>query len=67
MLWACMSSSGVRNLHFIDEIMDKVIYKDILMQNLKQSAQKMGFQGSYTFQHDNDPKHTAQFVKTWLI
>ena len=65
MLWAFMSSSGVRNLHFIDGIMNKVIYKDILMQNLKQSAQKMEFQGSYTFQH-NDPKHTAQF-KTWLI
>ena len=65
MLWACMSSFGVGSLHFIDGIMVKVIYKDILMQNLKQSAQKMEFQGSYTFQH-NDPKHTAQF-KTWLI
>ena len=67
MIWACMSSSGVGNIHFIDGIMDKVMYKNILMKNLKQSAQKMGFHGYYTFQQDNDPKHTAEIVKRWLI
>ncbi|KAJ4447306.1 hypothetical protein ANN_09310 [Periplaneta americana] len=40
MIWACMSSSGVGNIHFIDGIMDKIMYKNILMTNLKESAKK---------------------------
>ncbi|GBL64137.1 Transposable element Tcb1 transposase [Araneus ventricosus] len=35
MVWGCMSAVGVGNLHFIDGIMDKYMYLDILKQNLK--------------------------------
>ncbi|GFU83969.1 transposable element Tc1 transposase [Trichonephila clavipes] len=29
-VWGCMASSDVRNLHFIDDIMNKYVYLDIL-------------------------------------
>ena len=62
-----MSSKGVGTLHFIDGIMDKWGYLDILKKNVKQSAQKMGLTSGYMFQQDNDPKHTAEVCKQWLI
>ena len=27
----------------------------------------MGLEGNFTFQHDNDPKHTSQNTKLWLL
>lgn len=47
--------------------MDKRGYLDILKANLKQSAIKLGLQDDYLFQQDNDPKHTADIVKLWLL
>ncbi|KAK3515381.1 hypothetical protein QTP70_018729 [Hemibagrus guttatus] len=32
----------------------------------RQSAEKLGLAHQWTFQHDNDPKHTAKVVKKWL-
>ncbi|GBN24589.1 hypothetical protein AVEN_125081-1 [Araneus ventricosus] len=43
MVWGCMSAVGVGNLHFIDGMMDKYMYLDILKQNLKQNAEKMAY------------------------
>lgn len=37
MVWGCMSSSGVGNLVFIENV-----YLDILRNNLQESAAKMG-------------------------
>ncbi|CAK9820145.1 Transposable element Tc1 transposase [Anthophora quadrimaculata] len=67
MVWGCMAASGVGNLVFIDGLMDKYKYKSILEQNLQESAVKLGMQGNYYFQHDNDPKHTAQIVREWIL
>ncbi|GFU21674.1 transposable element Tcb1 transposase [Trichonephila clavipes] len=58
-VWGCMANSGVRNLHFIDGIMNKYIYLDILNRNLKQSASKLGISGHFKVYQDNVPKHTA--------
>ena len=38
LVWSCMSSSGVGNIQFIDGIMDKNVYFDILKRNVKESA-----------------------------
>lgn len=51
---------------FIDEIMDRFVYTQILANNLFVSADNMGLD-SFIFQHDNDPKHTSKFVKGFLI
>ncbi|GFS72428.1 transposable element Tcb2 transposase [Trichonephila clavipes] len=32
-----------------------------------ESATKLGLGKSFRFQHDNDPKHTAEIVKRWLL
>jgi hypothetical protein len=67
MVWGCMAASGVSNLTFVDGIMDKWDYMHILKQNLKQSDANLKMQLVYKFQQDNDPKHTAEINKLWLI
>ncbi|GBN30377.1 Transposable element Tcb1 transposase [Araneus ventricosus] len=67
MLWGCMSAVDVGNLHFIDGIMDKYMYLDILKQNLKQSAEKMGILPHYKLYQDNDPKHNAHICRLWAL
>ncbi|GFW18125.1 transposable element Tcb1 transposase [Trichonephila clavipes] len=32
-----------------------------------QSATKLGLGSSFRFQHDNDPKHSAEIVTLWLL
>lgn len=66
MVWGCMSAAGVGNLAFIEEIMNKTVYLNILKNNLNQSAEKLDIRRDYYFQQDNDPKHTAADVKMWL-
>ncbi|KAK3572456.1 hypothetical protein QTP86_033106, partial [Hemibagrus guttatus] len=34
--------------------------------NIRRSAEKLGLGHQWTFQHDNDPTHTAKVVKKWL-
>lgn len=67
MVWGCMAANGVGNLHFIDGIMDKHAYLNILKYNLAQSAAILGFEEDYLFQQDNDPKHSSYLVKEWLL
>ncbi|XP_065363321.1 uncharacterized protein LOC135956697 [Calliphora vicina] len=67
MVWACMSSSGVGNLQFIETTMNKDVYLDILKANLLQSAEKLGIRQQFRFYQDNDPKHKAGVVQSWLI
>lgn len=67
MVWACMSAAGVGNLVFIEGIMDKTMYLNILKDNLVQSAQKLGIQSDFRFYQDNDPKHKSGIVQMWLI
>lgn len=67
MVWACMAATGVGNLVFIDENMDKNMYLRILKDNLLQSAEKLGVPNNFRFYQDNDPKHKSGMVQTWLI
>ncbi|GFX90589.1 transposable element Tc1 transposase [Trichonephila clavipes] len=45
MVFGCMAVSGVGNLVFIDQIMHKMAYLNILQNNLKESADKLGHTG----------------------
>ncbi|GFS51969.1 transposable element Tcb2 transposase [Trichonephila clavipes] len=59
-----MAASGVGKLVFVDGIMHKMAHLNILQNNLKESADKLGLGSNFIFQQDNDPKHTA-FVNLW--
>ena len=67
MVWGCMGYKGTGNLTFIDGIMDKYKYINILRENLRVSAEKLDVENSYWFQQDNDPKHTALIVRQWIL
>lgn len=62
-----MSAHGVGNLHIINGIIDKIVYLNILKNNLKQSAVKMGLSDSFKFYQDNDPRHKSYIVREWLL
>ncbi len=64
MVWGCMSASGTGELHFIDGIMDSVVYCDILKNNMVPSLRKLG--RNAVFQQDNDPKHTSKMTTAFL-
>lgn len=66
MVWGCFAKNGVGNLDFIPTTMTKEVYIDLLNRNLKESARKLGLTRSFTFQQDNDPKHTAKVVQQWF-
>ena len=41
-------------------------YREILDENLLQSAQDLRLRRRFTFQQDNDPKHTAKTMQELL-
>ncbi|XP_046145858.1 jerky protein homolog-like [Osmia bicornis bicornis] len=47
--------------------MDKWQYLQILKQNLKQSAEKLGILNTFHMYQDNDPKHKAAIIREWLL
>lgn len=47
--------AGVGNLQFIVDTMDNFQYRNIIKQNVKQSAEKVGIKDSFAFYQDNDP------------
>ncbi|KAK3531126.1 hypothetical protein QTP70_012493 [Hemibagrus guttatus] len=59
-------AGGPGNLITVNGIMKKEQYIKILNNNIRQSAEKLGLGHQWTFQHNNDPKHTAKVVKKWL-
>jgi len=65
MLWGCFSAAGT-GLVAIERKMNAAKYRDILDENLFQSALDLRLGQRFTFQQDNDPKHTAKITKEWL-
>lgn len=66
MLWGCFSANGSGNLVKVEGIMRKEQYIKILEENLKQAAENLNLGEYWTYQQDNDPKHTAKVVKKWF-
>lgn len=67
MVWGCMSAAGVENLHFVEGRMDKYQYINILKQNVRQSAEKLGILDNFALYADNDPKHSAYISRLWVL
>ncbi|KAG2458240.1 TCB1 transposase, partial [Polypterus senegalus] len=66
MLWGCFSAAGTGRLVRIKGKMTAAMYRDILDENLLQSALDLRLGRQFIFQQDNDPKHTAKISKEWL-
>jgi transposase len=66
MVWGCFSAHGVGKLHRIKGILDQHGYHSILQRQMKESVQQLFPENDCTFQHDNDPKHTAKLNKRYL-
>src|SRR4029434_5202380 len=60
MLWGCFSSKGPRHLVRIHGIMVSIKYQQILNKNLTAPSRKLKMGRGWTFQQDNDPKHTSK-------
>lgn len=65
LVWSCFSWYGVGPIFLIDEIMTKDVYIDILQKIMLPYAE-WNMPLLWTFQHDNDPKHTAKATRAWL-
>ena len=46
--------------------MNRAKYREILDENLLQIAQDLSLRRKFTFQQDNNPKHTAKTTQEWL-
>ena len=66
MLWGCFSAEGTGELVRVQGIMDGTQYRQILNENLFKSARDVKLGRRFTFQQDNDPKHTARATKEWF-
>ena len=66
MVWGCFAAHGVGDLHRIRGIMVKEDYHQILIHHMRPSAAKLFPSGPYTFQQDNDPKHTAHIIRNYF-
>jgi hypothetical protein len=60
-LCGCFSAAGTGRLVRIE-----AKYREILDDNLLQRAQDLRLRRRFTFQQDNDPKHTAKTTQEWL-
>ncbi|MBN3289203.1 TCB2 transposase, partial [Polypterus senegalus] len=62
----CGGVSLSQDLVRVEGKMDGAKYRQILEENLLPSARKFRTSRMFTFQHDNNPKHTAKLTTQWL-
>ena len=58
--------AGIGRQVRIEGKMNRVKYREILDENLLQSAQDLRLGQRFNFQQDNNPKHTAKTTQEWL-
>uniref|UniRef100_A0AAZ3QN80 Tc1-like transposase DDE domain-containing protein n=1 Tax=Oncorhynchus tshawytscha TaxID=74940 RepID=A0AAZ3QN80_ONCTS len=66
MLWECFSAAGTGRLVRIKAKMYGAKYREILNETLFQNTQDLRLGQRFTFQQDNEPKHTAKTTQDWL-
>jgi hypothetical protein len=63
MLWGCFSAAGTVRLVRIKGKMNRAKDREILDENLLQSAQDFRLWRRFTFKQDNNPKHTVKKIQ----
>ena len=58
--------AGTGKLVRIEGMMDGSKYRKIIERNLLQSSRDLRLERRFTFQQDNNPKHTAKAILEWL-
>ena len=67
MIWGCMTVYGVGFMCRVIGTMDQHLYKSILEDELINTIKFYSLDPHQVIlQHDNDPKHQAASVRTWL-
>jgi hypothetical protein len=66
MLWGCFSVSGTGIIVRIEGKMKGAKYREILDENLLQNTPVLRLGQRFTFQQDNNPKHTAKTTQEWF-
>uniref|UniRef100_A0A8C5WK94 Transposase Tc1-like domain-containing protein n=1 Tax=Leptobrachium leishanense TaxID=445787 RepID=A0A8C5WK94_9ANUR len=66
MLWGCFASAGIGKLQRVQGTMNSLQYQEILDDNVMQSVTNLRLGRRWTFQQDNDPKHTSKSTRAWL-
>ena len=66
MLWGYFSAAGPGRLVKVEGNMNPEKYRQILEDNLSQSARELRLGRRFIFQQDNDPKHTAKTTQKWF-
>ena len=66
MIWGCFSYSGIEEVRIINNTMKSVKYNKILEVCMQSSVQKWELVPDWMFQQNNDPKHTAEVIRTWF-
>ncbi len=59
-LWGCFSAAGTEGLVRVEEKLNAPKYRNNLNENPVQSIQILRLGRRFTFQQDNEPKHTAR-------
>uniref|UniRef100_A0A8C5MWR5 Tc1-like transposase DDE domain-containing protein n=1 Tax=Leptobrachium leishanense TaxID=445787 RepID=A0A8C5MWR5_9ANUR len=57
---------GTGKLQRVQGTMNSLQYQEILDDNVMQSVTNLRLGRRWTFQQDNDPKHTSKFTRAWL-
>ena len=66
MVWGCFSAYGTGKLHIIEGRLNGKMYRDFLDKNLLPSARMTKMKRGWTFQQENDSKHTAKETLNWF-
>ncbi|KAI4904828.1 hypothetical protein NFI96_006812 [Prochilodus magdalenae] len=66
MLWGCFASNGTGKLQRVQGTMNSLQYQEILGENVMESVTNLRLGRRWTFQQDNDPKHTSKSTRAWL-
>jgi len=62
MVWGLIASKGMGPLHFVDGMMDRYKYSEVLLRRMLPQVWEWFPDGNYIFMHDKAPCHTARCV-----